>query len=174
MIDILSTQLGKALNDEEPIDERTDEEIAADEKRERIRFHREKVRNGPVKFSQPTSGQQRRAMVRATNSMQRKGYRRQVKAYFAAQRELMSLRPRLQAAGILPITVALPAARTYSAIVDLISSFAEPDENGQVEVTEVVVRDALRSALNRYQTLTGQELTALPEGYELPVAVAAR
>lgn len=151
------------------------EEDPAQAKKDRIAFHRTSVRNGPANFKTVTTGQRRRAMVRATQSMQRKGYRSQVKAYFAAQREAASLRHRLQAVGLLPYRaeVNLPQYRVFRASVDLIQAFAEAQPGEQVEVTEAVVRQAFETALNRYLKLVGQQPTTLPEEYDLPVGLAA-
>lgn len=167
------------INSAADVDKFVDSLSEADElegKKERIAFHRAKVRNGPVKYSTPTTGQIRRAQKRALNTTSRKAFRRQVRQYFADQREAAAIRGQLQAAGVLayasPSRRAIPLA-SYKAIVWIIQRFAEGDDKGKVEVTEQVVRDSLQAALNRYQGIMGLEPTPLSPAYVLPVAVTA-
>ena len=154
-----------------------DVEAEAEAKRRRIKFHRESVRNGPVKFKTVTNGQVRRMKARALKSHSRKVYRQQVRQYLANQREAAILRGQLQAAGV--VSYAIPSRKltpkaAHDAIVWIIERYASSDESGVVEVTQEVVVDALLAALNRFETLTGLPSSrALSPAYVLPVSVAA-
>lgn len=81
--------------------ELTDDEIEAQEKSWRIDYHREKVRNGPVKFSFMTNGQVRRAEKRARKSQRDKIWRKQKRSHFENQRIAAFLRPHLQNVGLI-------------------------------------------------------------------------
>lgn len=147
-------------------------------KKARIKFHREHVRNGPVKFNPPTNGQLRRAEERALRTQTRKTRRRQVRAYLADQREGAVLRSKLQAVGLLSYVQRsrkLDPRIGYEATVWLVQRFASDDladEQGRVEVTEQVVRDAFQSALNRWESIVGLPTSQIAEEYALPVQVS--
>lgn len=145
---------------------------------ERIKFHRTSVRNGPVKFRPPTSGQIRREKVRALARQTKKARRNQVRAHFAQREETAILRGHLQAVGIIlyrgdhqPGAGDVIASMTW--IIRRFADAGRADATGGVVVTEEVVRESLQAALNRYQYLTGRPQTALNPSYELPVAVSA-
>ena len=148
-------------------------------KKARIQFHREHVRNGPVKFNPPTSGQLRRAKKRALGGETRKARRRQIRVYFADQREGAVIRAKLQAVGLLSYvdrSRKLDPRIGYEATVWLVQRFASDDladEQGRVEVTEQVVRDAFQSALNRWESIVGLPTSRIAEEYALPVQVSA-
>lgn len=148
----------------------------AEAKSERMRFHREKVRNGPASFRTMSNGQIRRAQKRMEASRVRKARRRQIRSYLTQQNEAAALRGNLQAAGVIAYvhegTTMAPEAALQS-IVWIVKRFAEGDESGRVEVTSDTVTKALTAALNRYQALTGQEQTPLSPAYVLPVRVSA-
>ena len=172
--DILSKLPGLKSDDGDAEVVLSDEDLRA----ERIAFHRDRVRNGPVKFSAPTSGQIRRAQVRELARKTKKARRRQVKGHFGAVREIATLRGHLQAVGIIlypghhkPGQGDVIASMTW--IIQRFADSKRADETGGVIVTEDVVRESLQAALNRYQHLTRQEQTSLSPAYELPVAVSA-
>jgi hypothetical protein len=146
-----------------------------DAKAANIDFHRRSVRNGPAKFSTPTSGQTRRAGVRDLARRTKKARRAQVRGFLSTKSEVATLRGNLQAAGVVPYRtpgfVAGPL-QAHSAIVWILRHFAEGDENGRVEVTRLAVIQSIGSAIERYNKLTGTNYILDP-GYELPVAVSA-
>lgn len=148
----------------------------AEAKAERIKFHRERVRNGPTKFRTVTNGQVRRARDRAIAAEMRRTHRKQVRAYFDTQKEASVLRGHLQALGALSYSDTLrpidPVKADRSARW-VIQRFAKANDEGQIEVTRQVVLDAITAAFNRWQVLTGQEVSPLSPSYELPVRVAA-
>lgn len=156
---------------DEKHDDESPEAVEKREKRERIKFHRERVRNGPVKFSFLTSGQVRRIKRRDLEAQTKKSRRKQVDRYFAERQEAMRLRGLLQAAGVLSYHA--PARRASSraareAIIVLFERFAR-----QEEVTHNEVVASLERALQRYQRLMQEEVTPLSPSYRLPVVVAA-
>lgn len=148
----------------------------AQEKKDRIAFHRTHVRNGPVKFKEPTTGQQRRAHQRALARRARKAYRQQVRTYFAAQREAAILRAKLQDCGVLAFVQRdreIPILTTYNALVWIIERYAEGEVGTSVEVTDATVRRALQAALDRYGDIVGVPNLRVPENFVLPFEVAA-
>lgn len=150
--------------------------LEAEAKAERIKFHRTQVRNGPVKFKAPTTGQIKRAQRRALAAEGRKGRRRQVRAYIRQQQEAATIRGHLQGAGVVAYagdTFTTTPERALQSIVWIVQRFAEGDENGVVEVTEENVRLALTRALNRWQAIVGHPQTKLSPAYVLPVALSA-
>ena len=150
------------------------EEAEAQAKRDRIAFHRDHVRNGPAKFKQMTTGQERRARHRSLDSMTRKGRRRQIRQYHADMREAATLRGHLQAAGVVRYASEFhaPDFAIMRSIIWIVRHFAEGDENGRIEVTHEVVIDAIEKAWQRWCRLTGQPVVPLSPAYRLPVAVA--
>lgn len=125
----------------------------ADEKAERIQFHREKVRNGPVKFSTPTNGQLRRAEKRAGRRALLQRRREQVRAYFAREREISVLRGQLQAVGVLPYAGKFkPSSQT---IFDSTQALIRRFGNLLIEDDDQLVAEAFQAAADRYTTLTG-------------------
>lgn len=150
-----------------------------DAKKQRIQFHRDHVRNGPSNFKATTSGQQKRAHVRSLNRRTRKARRAQVRQHFADLREASVIRGHLQAAGIAPYALTstwIDPELALRSVIWIVQRFADDslvNAEGQVEVTEVVVRQSLTSALNRWQHLVGLPPTELSPAYVLPVALPA-
>lgn len=126
-------------------------------KKERIEFHQKHVRNGPVKGRPATNGQIRRQRIRDARRMSRKGYEKQVQAFFASQHEIALLRVHLQRVGVLPwgseTTVSTPEQIERS-IVWLLKNFHEGDIVIEGDVT-VAVESAIQQAYDRYAALTG-------------------
>ena len=138
----------------------TPEEIEALEvegKKARIQFHREKVRNGPVKFSAPTSGQIRRAEKRDLDRRTRKARKAQIRSYFAAQSEAAALRGHLQQAGVIAFATKgrkITHASALSSVSWLLVRFGTRVE-GEIDASPEGVRTALQTALNRYESMHG-------------------
>lgn len=153
--------------------EKTEKELKA----ERVKFHREHVRNGPVKFPHVTNGQIRRFEARTVRRQQKKAYRGQVKTYFKQQRLAATVRAHLQAAGVLPYFGAHAATAEQAAysVQWLVARYAPAPEDGSgvVEVTEALVLTALKDALNDWETIVGMPRTKLRSDYVLPVALPA-
>lgn len=156
-------------------DTRSPEEIAKQEKQDRIDFHRSSVRNGPVSYKSPSNGQIRRAKAREIKRNMRKTRSRQISSYFASVREEAVLRGHLQAVGLVGYSTRsykpTPLQVRESAIA-LIKQFADA-QGAVVEVTEEVVLDSFRSALSRWANLNGRSDIRIPEGYSIPVRTAA-
>lgn len=68
-------------------DPEVERELDGREKQDRMQFHRDRIRNGPVKFKEQTTGQARRERQRALDRQTKKARRLQIKAYFEAQRK---------------------------------------------------------------------------------------
>lgn len=156
-------------------DTRSPEEIEAQEKQDRIDYHRSQVRNGPVSYKTPTNGQLRRHKARGIKSRMKKTRRRQISAFFASQYEAGLLRSHLQSVGLVAYATRgyRPSPnQVYHSAIWLVKRFADA-EGSQVEVTEEVVRDAFQSALSRWASLVGLNDVRLPEDYVLPVRTAA-
>ena len=133
MYDLLSSVLNKPEPDEAE-DKRTDEEIAADLKRDRIKFHRESVRNGPVKWKSMTSGQVRRAQKRAAKRAQKNTYRAQVRNYLETRRLASVTAAKLRQAGALPYVHEreLDRIQQVYATVWIVQRFGVEDDDGVV------------------------------------------
>lgn len=148
-------------------------------KKERIEFHRRSVRNGPVSFKTPTSGQVKRFKERALARETKTARRRQLRKYHAEQREAMAIRGNLQAAGVISYSshdFGVKSEAIVRAFTWIVENFVDPkhiDKDGNVELTHEVVAQALTSALNRYQALVGLPVTPLSPAYQFPVALSA-
>lgn len=156
------------------------EEIATEEelRQSRIEFHRSRVRNGPAKFSEPTSGQIRRAKKRALNRQTKAAKKNQHRRYFNALEQASILRGHLQAAGVLsyasPDFKPRPEAVLLS-VTWLAQHFADQeqaDENGQIQLTATVVVDAIQAAYSEHNRLIGAPDVPLSPAYVLPVRLA--
>ena len=133
--------------------ELTKDEIAAEEKADRIAFHRTHVRNGPTSFKYLSAGQQRRARVRAEQREVKKNYRREVKNYFERQRLGASVRAHLQIAGVIPFIDGseAPVHDQIASTGWLVQRFGTEVEvdgqgTGHVSYREADVVDAMRRA----------------------------
>lgn len=126
----------------------------ADEKADRIRFHREKVRNGPAKFSTPTNGQLRRAEKRAGQRALKRRRQEQVRTYFAREREAAVLRGHLQALGVLPKVGHGKLSDSYYDSTTWVAR--KYGDLTQADETRLL-RDAIQKAFDRYCDLMGQE-----------------
>lgn len=158
--------------------ELTEDEVAAQEKTERVKFHREQVRNGPVKFRSVSAGQIRRARQRAMDRDIRRNYRREVRNHFERQRVAATLRPHLQAVGLAPtwddrdfpledqiISTAWIAQRYgRETTVDGVGT-------GHVSFLREDIIAALETAASFYRAATGDEIVKLPADYEPAIYV---
>jgi hypothetical protein len=125
------------------------ERLEADAKAERIRFHREKVRNGPVKFTTFTNGQVRRTLQREDETRRRKLNKRHRRDWMAKRAELATLRGHLVIMGVLECrdetTEFAPHIRQESAVW-LVRKFGPRDENGELVKGDTLVVDAVAKA----------------------------
>lgn len=158
---------------DEPAVTLTDEELAAQEKSERIAHHREKVRNGPVKFTFMTAGQVRRAEARARKTAQGKVWRKQVRDHFANKRTASFVRAHLQKVGLVPfldgreislhdqiVSTAWIAQRFGVEVKGL-----DGEGTGRVSFRHDDIVTALEGACEFLRHVTG-ETVSVPEGYE--------
>lgn len=130
-------------------------------KRARIDFHRLHVRNGPVKFSNKSTGQVRREGKRALARKTSKARREQIKAYLDGQRRAAVLRGQLQILGVLPTVapVTVSAEQRDRALYRVVAHFIKPEEMGSKDLD--IEHLACQRALNLWQRLTGQPETRL-------------
>ncbi len=105
-MDILNRLFGNT-RDEDLTDEELDQ-IALDEKKDRARFHREKVANGPVKFTSVSNGQVRRGDARRRKAQARKANRRHRRDWMISRQKHAALRGQLIMTGALPGSSGLP------------------------------------------------------------------
>lgn len=148
------------------------EQIEADDKAERVKFHHNQVRNGPVNFVSQSAGQVRRASSRALKGRTKRARRKQVGTYFDQVREVATLRGNLQAVGVIAYvnpSRKLDPVAAHNATVWLLNNYAPA---GDLLVTNESVTSVFEVALNRYQSLTGQETTPLSPAYVLPVRLS--
>lgn len=150
------------------------EEQAAQDKADRIAFHRTHVRNGPTSFKYLTAGQQRRAAARAQQSAIRKNFKREVKQYHDRQRVAAILRPHLQVLGLVPTAT----GRTFTEHEEIVATAWIVQRYGkQIEGTDTVsfllpdVISALQTAAKFYETATGYVIT-FPADFAVHAEVA--
>ena len=131
-------------------------EVIAEEKAERVKYHREHVRNGPARFRTITAGQQRRQAERDKAALQRKANRNHRRNYLKKQRAVSVLRGQLQAVGVLPYrTDAQPSLASRIAAHQWIAvRFGERDDHGHLVLTEGSVQKAVQTATDEYRRLT--------------------
>lgn len=163
------------LNQDESDDDLSDEEREAQAKKDRIKFHRESVRNGPVKFKSVTSGMIRRAQARDLARRTKKVRRTQVQNYVATQRFGASVRGHLQHAGILPfINREVDPQQQVISAAWLVQRFGVNVEVDGVETDEVSfayhdVLNALSAALKFHGQVVGQPDLRVPDDYVVPI-----
>lgn len=174
-MDLLS-KLPFLKGDPEVEDTRTDEEIAEQAKKDRIKFHRESVRNGPVKFKTVTAGQERRAQKRALARQKKNNYRSQVRSYLETRRLASITAGKLREAGALPyVDVRWPVDRVQQVLATawIVQRFGVEDEDGETSYALDDVVAALNAALKFYGQAYNFGEQALPEGYIVPLYTEA-
>ena len=118
-----------AGNDAEPIPsppkaaDEAAEPTEAELKAERILFHREKVRNGPVSFRSVTNGQIRRAKERAEKREAKRNFKREVRQHLEQLRAAATLRGQLTVAGVIPTVQEFDLKRQVDATVWIVRRF---------------------------------------------------
>ena len=151
MIDFLSSLPSLSGNDDLEVVE-VDE---AQEKRERIAFHRDHVRNGPVTFEHVTGGQVRRAKLRELRGRSRMARRSQVQSFLDQQREYATLRGLLQAVGVVAYATegfSVSDEVRFRSARELVQRFGDLNDSDSD-----LVPNALQKAYDRFADLTGQE-----------------
>jgi len=131
------------------------EEILANEKKARIQYHRDHVRNGPQSYRTITVGQQRRAAERSKKALQRKANKRHRRSWFAKQRDFATLRGHLTVIGALPPAVEGFRAPTTQRILSgqwLVRAFGERDEEGQLVLSDDLLQNAVKAGLEALKT----------------------
>lgn len=149
MIDFLNLP---SLGGVESADSEVDETQA---KRDRIQFHRERVRNGPVTFKSVTNGQVRRARLRELARSSKRARRSQVQSYFTQQREHAVLRAHLQGIGVLPYALRsgrLSEEQMMLSVRWIVEHFGNVDDSD-----DDLLKNALQRAYDRFSDLSGQE-----------------
>lgn len=156
----VSRLIGGATKTEEaaaPLTHEEEQEILANERAERIRFHREKVRNGPVNYGFTTAGQQRRALARAKKSHDRKTNKAYRRSFITNLRAVAVLRGQLQTIGALPfITEHKPTTQQrLRAGSWLVQRFAPRDDAGELLLGDDTVVEAVKAAKRTYLEAVG-------------------
>lgn len=151
--------------------ELTEADRLAEEKADRVAFHREHVRNGPVKFRHIADGAVRRANQRAIKRSTKRARRVQLKNYHETQRIAATVRGQLQLAGALPYVVEreLDREQQVRSVVWLVVRFGTEKEDGTVSLAYDDVVAALNSALKFYGQAVGLPGLVLSEDYVVPV-----
>ncbi len=165
-MDILSKipSLSKSPEEAAEIDE-------AQAKRDRIKFHRDNVRNGPAKFRHVTAGQERRARTRALARQTKKARRAQIRNHHETQRLAATVRGQLLLAGVLPYADSRtpePVAQV-KAVVWIVQRFGVEAEDGSASLLAEDVIAALNAALKFYGQAVGLPGLRIPDGYVLPL-----
>lgn len=134
----------------------TEAAVAAQEKADRIAFHAERVRNGPVTFSHIPAGRLKSLRRKDQRNQARKVNRANRKAYRENLRRLMVLRGQLAAVGALPSGEWIPSrAQQRHSRTWLVENFGQPgDERHSFERQ---VEAATERALEKYRSATTRE-----------------
>ena len=148
-----------------------DADAEAKAKADRIAFHRERVRNGPVSFKPVTAGQERRARARAVRKQMRVTRKTQVRNYFETQALGAQVRAHLQGAGVLPYVHARPLDLHQQVVSAawLIERFGKEGEDGTTSYAYEDVLLALAEALRFHGQVIGDETLQVPADYVVPV-----
>lgn len=154
MLNRLLSSLG-TTDEEVPFEELSKEEqaeVLAEEKKQRVKFHRDSVRNGPVKWSHVTTGQQRRRAARDKAALQRKANKRHRRDFFRGQLHLATLRGQLQAIGAVSYaTDYKPSVKQRIAAGQwLLGAFGERDSEGGLVLHDDALKDAVAAARETY------------------------
>lgn len=125
-----------------------DLEREAEAKRERIEFHRARVRNGPVQFARGTHPARRKRID--ARSHQRKARNHRVRTFLHNQMELAVLRGHLQAVGALPYAdhSFRPGQGVVEASVQHFLRRAGIDRKAAAELNGPVLLDKLRAQID--------------------------
>jgi hypothetical protein len=135
--------------------ELTPDEIAeqeAEAKKERIKFHREHVRNGPRTFAYATSGQQRRFRARGQAAARRKMNKRYRREWMRRQAELATLRGHLTILGVIECRNAAVKAAGFApstvqeSCVWVIRKYGERDDEGNIVQSDQLLDNAVAAA----------------------------
>lgn len=129
------------------------------EKRERVKFHRDHVRNGPAKTRRVTNGQVRRSMLREQKTKLRKQNRNNRRDFMRAQHDLAILRGQLTCVGALGTRPNKHLQRNalrglfdgYGVLVEQTLEIDQLDFDNDEHRRHVV-----EAALHHYQLATGQ------------------
>lgn len=162
--------LGTDAADE--IVEMTTEEAKAQAKAERIEFHRNKVRNGPVNWKSMTNGQVRRAQKREMDRQTKKAWRAEKRSYFERQRVAAYLRGHLQTVGLIPFvdghTASMDDQIASTVLINRLYGtevILDGEPAGYVSFERADVINALKAAAKFYGSATGYIIT-VPANFE--------
>lgn len=153
------------------------EEQAAQDKADRITFHRTHVRNGPTTFKMLSAGQVRRAEARVKKREQDKIFKGQVRNYFEQQRVASFLRPHLQVVGLISFVGngEAPLADQITSTAWIVQRYGRETTvdgvgTGHASFLRDDVLGALKTAAKFYGTATGLEVR-VPADFEPAIYV---
>lgn len=129
-------------------------EIAAEEKRERIEWHRRNVRNGPAKFGVITAGRQKSRFRRRQEADARKATLKHRRAWIRNRHYVAILRGQLQALGVVEYTTPdhkATSAAVASAATWVVREFGQRDIDGGLVFDDHLFADAVRAAEKFYE-----------------------
>lgn len=161
----------KAFEDLSPEEQQV---ILDDEKKARVEWHRRSVRNGPVRYSTISTGQQRRMQVRDQATRQRKANKNHRRNFFARRQEAATLLGHLQGVGAIPYATEGLTPTTAQRLRSggwLVLHFAEryekdtSDKTGFHAAGDIIESDdlfvtSLQAAKDRYAALIGAPVKA--------------
>ena len=127
-----------------------------EEKKQRVQWHRDHVRNGPQNWRTLTSGQVRRQHARDAKSRQRKTNKRYRRAWMAQQREIATLRGHLIVLGVLECKHAETAftdAQRQTSLMWVVQKYGLRDDDGRIVADDAMVPDAVTAAREAFLQL---------------------
>lgn len=140
-------------------DEKTPEEL----KRERIKFHRENVRNGPTKWRTLTTGQVRRQRVRDAKARQRKDQRRYRRAWMAQRADIATLRGHLIITGVLECqheSTTFADHQRAASLAWITQKYGPRDDDGKLVLDDKLVPTAVQNAREAFLQFTRPKVSA--------------
>lgn len=153
----LSRLLSKPTDEEVPFEDLSPEEqeaILADEKKGRVQYHRDHIRNGPVKFTYVSTGQQRRRAERDAKARNRKVNKRHRRQWMRQQQERATLRGQLQCLGTLPGHDGERVVVSHRQRVDagswVIRHYGPRDDSGALILSDDLLTEAVAAAWLAY------------------------
>lgn len=140
------------LKSDDVVDDRTPEEIEAEEKQARKDWHRRNVRNGPARFTHISAGRQASKQRRMQEAFTRRANVKHRRRWMKQQHQVAILRGQLQAIGAVPY--ATDHTPTTKARLDagtwIIQRFGERNDEGDLVYHDDMLEEAVKAALEAY------------------------
>lgn len=159
----LNRLLGHLRTDDRELTPEELEADAAEAKKARIKYHRDNVRNGPVKYRSITIGMQRRAHERSQATQQRKTNRRYRRAWMDQQAKIATLRGHLTILGVIECqhaTTTFTPEQVRESSVWAIRQYGKRDDEGNLVQSDDMLAEAVGAAREAFLQTTRPKASA--------------